>query len=356
GITFLAIALWDDLCAGRTDELALLEGADTAWGWLIDNGANAIMTDRPEELMKYLNSRKLRKPVKQSKITSLIDNLEDSQNKEIIVVAHRGDWRHAPENSLPAIQNCIDMGVDMVEIDIRETKDGELVLMHDVTIDRTTNGSGKVSDHTLEELKKLRLTDGLGIQTNHTIPTLEEALLLAKDQILVNLDKSYGIFDKCYEVMKKTNTTDQVVIKGAKRKSELEAEFGLYLEDVHFMPIVRMANQDREEIVEEYLEKEEVPIAFEFTVPHDTFALLDQFMSIREAGSGVWVNSLWPQHNAGHDDEKAAEDISTYDWFVNHNVDMIQTDRPQLLLEYLLLLFHHHALHCVEARANSPRL
>ena len=57
--TFLAIALWDELCAGHTDEQALLEGADAAWGWLIKNGANAIMTDRPEELIEYLRKEGL---------------------------------------------------------------------------------------------------------------------------------------------------------------------------------------------------------------------------------------------------------------------------------------------------------
>ena len=75
-------------------------------------------------------------------INDLIENLEDSNNKEIMVIAHRGDWRNAPENSIQAIKSCIDMGVDMVEIDVRETKDGHLVLMHDETIDRTTNASG----------------------------------------------------------------------------------------------------------------------------------------------------------------------------------------------------------------------
>ena len=62
--------------------------------------------------------------------------------KSILVVSHRADWRNAPENSLQAIQNCIDMGVDMVEIDLKRTKDGHLILMHDKTIDRTTTGKG----------------------------------------------------------------------------------------------------------------------------------------------------------------------------------------------------------------------
>ena len=90
-------------------------------------------------------------------IDELIANLEDSHNDQVIVVAHRGDWRNAPENSLQAIQNCIDMGVDMVEIDVRQTKDGQLVLMHDVTVDRTTTGTGKVSELTWEYLQGLQL-------------------------------------------------------------------------------------------------------------------------------------------------------------------------------------------------------
>jgi glycerophosphoryl diester phosphodiesterase len=52
--TGLCIALWDELCAGRTDELALLEGPEAAWGWLVENGANSIMTDRPAELLSFL--------------------------------------------------------------------------------------------------------------------------------------------------------------------------------------------------------------------------------------------------------------------------------------------------------------
>lgn len=267
-------------------------------------------------------------------IKSLIENLEDSQNKEIIVVAHRGDWRNAPENSLQAIQNCIDMGVDMVEIDIRETKDGQLVLMHDETINRTTRGKGEVKDWTLDSLRGLQLLDGLGIPTAHKIPTLKEALLLAKDRILINLDKSYNIFDKCYAVMKETGTLDQVVIKGVKTRTEVEKEFGQYLGEVYFMPVVRLPNLNGKKIVDDYLENR-LPIAFEFTILQDTIGLIEYFDEIREKGAGVWVNALWENLNGGHDDEKAALNPSVYDWYIENNIDMIQTDRPALLLEYL---------------------
>lgn len=272
---------------------------------------------------------------KKSSIQDKIDNLKDSNNHQVIVVAHRGDWRNAPENSLQAIQNCIDMGVDMVEIDIMETKDGQLVVMHDTTLDRTTNGVGKVKDWTLDSLKTLYLLDGLGVVTKHKIPTLKEALMVSKDNILVNLDKSYDIFDKCYEIMLETGTQEQVVIKGWKNASQVKAEFGNYLDKVHFMPILSLPDTDSEKFVSAYLNSENPPVAFEFIVKTDTIQFLKEFKKIREKGSSIWVNSLWPSHNAGHDDESAVYDSNVYDWFIKNHIDIIQTDRPELLLKYL---------------------
>jgi glycerophosphoryl diester phosphodiesterase len=267
-------------------------------------------------------------------IQSLKENLDDSHNKEIMVASHRGDWRNAPENSLQAIRNCIKMGVDIVEIDVRKTKDNQLVIMHDKTLDRTTNGKGLVKDWTLDSLKTLRLKDGLGVTTQYQIPTLEEALLEAKGKILVNLDKSYDIFDECYKIAKKTGTLNQIIIKGVKTYQQARSEFGEYLDKVYFMPIVRLPDSLAKSTVDTYLNKY-TPVAFEFTVPQDTLAMIQYFDDIRAKGSSVWVNALWPPHNGGHDDEKAAINPTVYDWYIENNVDIIQTDRPQLLLDYL---------------------
>ncbi len=267
-------------------------------------------------------------------IEQLIDNLKNPNDNLVIVVAHRGDWRNAPENSLRSIQNCIDIGVDMVEIDVRMTKDSVLVLMHDQTIDRTTTGTGMVKDITYNSLQTLFLRDGIGHPTFHKVPTLEEALLTAKDKILINLDKSYDIFDRCFEIAKKTGTLDQLVIKGAKTRNEVEREFGHYLNEVFFMPIVRLTKPNAEKVIDDYLDHR-VPIAFEFIVRHDTISLIGEFKNIRKKGASVWVNSLWPELSGGHDDERAAIDPSVYDWYIQNNIDIIQTDRPQLLINYL---------------------
>lgn len=226
------------------------------------------------------------------------------------------------------------MGVDMVEIDVQETKDGQLVLMHDSKVDRTTTGEGKVSDLTWDYLQTLQLRDGLGHSTPHKIPTLEEALEVCKGKILVNLDKSYPIFDKCYAVMEKTGTVNQVVIKGHIPYDQVQKEFGEYLDKVFFMPIVRLNDADAQQTIDGYMDHA-VPLAFEFTVPQDTISIIKEFGDIRDKGASVWVNSLWPPHNGGHDDEKAALDPSVYDWFIENHVDMIQTDRPKILIDYL---------------------
>ncbi|MGC6422626.1 MAG: glycerophosphodiester phosphodiesterase family protein [Flavobacteriaceae bacterium] len=268
-------------------------------------------------------------------IEDLIVNLENSRNDQIMVAAHRGDWRNAPENSLQAIQNCIDMGVDIVEIDIRETKDGELVVIHDDSLNRTTNGRGYIKDWTLDSLKTLRLRDGLGVVTQHRIPTLEEALMLSRNKILVNLDKGYRVFEKVIAIVQKTGTTHQVIFKGRKSKDEVEKEIGKYLDEIYFMPIIKLNDPSAEKTVKEYLTKIRLPVAFEFTVPQDTIRFIEYFAEIRKKGASVWVNSLWPQHNGGHDDEKAAIDTGIYNWYIENHIDIIQTDRPELLLSFL---------------------
>ena len=88
---------------------------------------------------------------------ALLSILKSNKPDYIFVVAHRGDWRHAPENSIAAIKSAISIGADMVEIDIQKTKDGDFVLMHDNSIDRTTNGKGYINNYTVKELKNFKL-------------------------------------------------------------------------------------------------------------------------------------------------------------------------------------------------------
>lgn len=261
-------------------------------------------------------------------------NLKHIPEGKVLVVAHRGDWRNAPENSLQAIQNCIDMGVDMVEIDVQMTSDGEVVLMHDSSLDRTTTGSGRVKDWTLDSLRTLFLRDGLGVATYQHIPTLQEALLVCKEKILVNIDKGYELFPACYRIARETQTLDQIVLKADKSYQEVKDKLGKSFEEVNFMPIVNLNKDGAASMLETHLANYK-PFAIEFTLPSDQHPMVRQFKKFRDLGIHVWVNSLWAKQNGGHDDEKAVLDPLVYDWFLENHIDIIQTDRPKLLIDYL---------------------
>lgn len=125
-------------------------------------------------------------------LSSLMPKLADPGNKSVLVMTHRAHStdKTIPENSISAVQECIRLGVDFVEADTHRTADGQIVICHDQTIDRTTNGSGDITKMNLADIKQYRLLDRNGNVTNETMPTLEEYLKAARGKIYVNLDYS----------------------------------------------------------------------------------------------------------------------------------------------------------------------
>ena len=189
-----------------------------------------------------------------NRASQLRENLLNNP-KYVTVVAHRGDWRSAPENSLQAYQNCIDMGVDMIEIDVHKTKDGILIIMHDETLNRTSNGKGKISEHTYTEIQKLGLRSQHDAWiTRHKIPTLEEVLNLCKGKILINIDKGYDYFQDVLALTEKTGTTSQIIIKSGKLPEQVMRENADVLSKAIYMPIIQMDAKDAAQIVEENLQ------------------------------------------------------------------------------------------------------
>lgn len=291
--------------------------------------------ERKRSQSQSLESSSVAEISSETRVEAIRKELLDSRGKQVLVVAHRGDWRHAPENSVQAIKNCIEMGVDMVEIDVRRTKDGQLVVIHDETIDRTTTGSGLVSDWTLDSLRTLYLVNGIGRPTEHRIPTLEEAMLAAKGKLMVNLDKCYDLFEEAFEILEKTGTTDHIIVKGDKPAAQVQKDLGQYLDKVLFMPIIRLNNPKIQEIIDGYHSNMK-PVAMELVFASDTSRVLNNLKEMKDKGSRAWINSLWPSLNGGHDDDRAVYDLpGSYDWIINKGATMIQTDRPHMLLEYL---------------------
>lgn len=272
-----------------------------------------------------------------AQVNKMIDQLHQPTDKNVMVITHRGDWRNAPENSLKAYQLAIDLGADMIEVDLAKTSDGVLVIMHDQTIDRTTDGKGKPAEYTLAEIKKFHLKNGLGRLTKHTIPTLEEVMLLAKGKVLVNLDKSYPYYNEAFEILKKTGTLKQAVFKTDVSYPEIKQKYPAILSSLTFMAIVNLDKPLAKQVIDEY-QKNIRPIAFELIFTKDTSSILTKNAFINENGSKIWYNSLWSSLNGGHEDDLAFDEGNTkdsWDWLISHGATMLQTDRPAALLNYL---------------------
>jgi glycerophosphoryl diester phosphodiesterase len=104
-------------------------------------------------------------------------------------VAHRGASREAPENTLAAFRRAVELGADGIELDVHLSKDRELVVIHDLTLEATTDGRGFVRDHTLAELKKLDAGSWFGPAfSGERIPRLEEVIDAFGQQLLLNLE------------------------------------------------------------------------------------------------------------------------------------------------------------------------
>ena len=155
----------------------------------------------------------------------LLRELHNPKSKYVFVVAHRADWRNFPENSLEAIESAIQMGVDIVELDVHRTADGELVVCHDRTIDRTTNGRGKISELTLDYIRSRNLRAGHKAVTRYKMPTLAEALDLCNGRVLINIDKGINYYDQILEMLVERKMVEQVIIKSSKSVAAMEEFF-----------------------------------------------------------------------------------------------------------------------------------
>ena len=131
----------------------------------------------------------------------------------IAIIGHRGGRALAPENTLAAFKNAIRLGADYVEIDVRATKDGQLVIMHDSTVDRTTNGKGAVKDLNFAEIRSLDAGSKFSAEyASEKVPTFEEVLQLCKGKINIYLDHKEAPTEQCLELVKKHHMEKNVLV------------------------------------------------------------------------------------------------------------------------------------------------
>lgn len=265
--------------------------------------------------------------------------IHNPNSKYVVVACHRGDWRNYPENSIPAIESIIRMGADIMELDLKLTKDSVLVLSHDWTIDRCTTGKGRVSDYTLDELKQFRLRRAHGVATDSLhICTLREALECCKDRICVNVDQGYEYYDMVLAITEELGVTDQILIKGKHSVATVAEKMAAHEHNMMYMPIIDIQKEQGQKLFQEYMDTKTVPLAYEVCWKKLTPEVSDCFKKVVESGSKLWVNTIWGSLCGYLDDDKALDcgnPAEVYDQVIALGASMIQTDRPELLLNYL---------------------
>jgi glycerophosphoryl diester phosphodiesterase len=237
----------------------------------------------------------------------------------IVVIAHRGEHRAHPENTLPAFQAAIDAGADSFELDVRTTSDGRLVLMHDARVDRTTNGSGAVRAMTFDQIRALDAGAKFSPRfAGAKVPSFEEALALAHGKIGVYVDsKDIAPADLAVALAKADMLNSVVIYGGAGFLKKVQA----------LNPSLKIMPEAYSAVTLEKLLLDLKPRVVAFDAGDFTG---DAIAVAKRAGVDIYVDRLGSADNA-----------SAWQDAVDRGAAGIQTDRPAELVEYL----RSHQLH-----------
>ena len=275
--------------------------------------------------------------IAQTRVDTIRQHLLNPGDGTVLVAAHRGDWRNAPENSLEAVESAIRMGVDIVEIDVRKTLDGTLILMHHPTINATTTGRGLVRLSSYKRIRKKYLRSGCRLSTQARVPTLEEVLIASKGRVMLNIDKAFDHFDEIVALAEKTGTLDQLIFKSSKRPKKVEKVLGAYKDKVLYMPIIHMSDKGEREDIEAFIERIHPPM-FEIIYGSDDAPEMEWLRNTLRGSSRIWYNTLWDTSCGGHGDDRSFYEgpAAGYGYLIDTmEAGAIQTDRSALLIEYL---------------------
>ena len=251
----------------------------------------------------------------------------ETPREKVYIVAHRGNTQAAikqmvPENSLECFEIAIESGiVDMIEIDVRPTKDGELVIMHDATIDRTTNGKGKVSDYTYQELLQYDMKrDKVAVGVK--IPTLKQVFEQCKGRMFINLDihsKNVPI-GQLAALIQECGMVDQVMIYS--KQDEL-VEYPAI--DPNFIIHPYVSSVGAATNYKQYFGA----LLFQYGLDYDKKGNITFPAEMRAQGYLTYTNIL------NHDDKIRKGDYTPLVTFVESETDFIQTDAAEIVHEYL---------------------
>lgn len=256
------------------------------------------------------------------------------------IVAHRGIWREAPENSLLSIEQAIANKCDIVEIDVRRSADGELVLLHDDTLERMTGIDAWPEHFTAQELSRLRLRDRDGGEANppteEFLPRLKDVFALTRDRIFVHLDvKHRDVIPEVIACAQEMRVDHQVDF-WADLKTEADLEWVRREIVAHDIPLIARTR------LEEADAERQLELAFELKpfVCELSFRDLAQVAAVRDRfetdGAALWINTLDPVASPGFTDSAALRDpAAVWGKLLDAGFSSVQTDETEALRSFI---------------------
>ena len=269
----------------------------------------------------------------------MVFDLRETAKDHKIIVAHRGvSGGNIPCNTMTAYEIALKQGADMIETDLSMTADGELVIFHPKMEKHHFNMDVDLAAMTAEEVSKLRYVNYDDTPTQFGVLKFDELLEAFKGRCYINIDKFWGAPEAIYRAVKRHGMTEQVLVK-----SSLSEEVLSVLESVApelpFMPIVKEAHPAHEELMKRNVNYVGVEVLFK---NDDSVLATDEFFDkMHKDGKLVWVNSIIyntkAQLSGGHSDDSALSDSMEYGWgwLGDRGFDIIQTDWPIMLINYL---------------------
>ncbi|MEE3624493.1 glycerophosphodiester phosphodiesterase family protein [Nitrospirillum sp. BR 11752] len=256
---------------------------------------------------------------------------------DVIVIAHRACHDEAPENSVAAVRRCIALGADGVELDVRHTNDGVAVILHDHTVDRTTDGHGAIADLTYAEVSRLRLRAGAGgpaapLTAEH-VPTLDDYMTAAKDRLWLVMDVKDGTIPQTFAAMERQGMAGQGIFFYECASGALRASVTPFWSKAIIFPIIFQEDGS----LTDALAHCPSPTGHMAHVKWQTSGYLEQAAPVLKDGSvRLWVATMFSSDTDQLDDGKAVMDpASVWGKQIDAGANMIMTNAPRELIQYL---------------------
>lgn len=255
------------------------------------------------------------------------------------IVAHRGAWHGAPENSLAAIEQAIATGCDIVELDVRKSADGELFLMHDDTLLRMAGIDREAESLTMAELRQVALRQDDGGEgralTDQYVPTLKEALELIRGRIFADLDlKDRGLFPEVAACARAMDASTDVDLKTkVMTRDDVAWVRAQKIDGIPFMGMARFTAEGTHETLAVLSELS----PFMCEIRFDSLETIARHRNaFAEARMALWINTLdQPGSGEWTDTAALADPDAIWGRLIDAGISVIQTDQPTALKSYI---------------------